>query len=262
MLLQARNPRNARELARLLEVTPRTIYRDVDALGTAGIPIYAERGSHGGIALTEGYRQSLTHFSGEELHALFVSSSQPLTDLGVAAADGALLKLAGTLSDVQRRDAQKARERVLLDQQKWYRTAQPAAVLATLRAATWEDRRVHLGYRDRNGTATSREVEPLGLVSKAGVWYVIAREPGGTPHSFRAERIIDVRILAERFERPADFNLETYWYASTAALERPVMVFEALIRLRGETASLFGYWDAEIIDSDLEHKNLPRALPG
>ena len=250
LLLQARSPRNARELSGLLEVTSRTIYRDVDALSAAGVPIYAERGSRGGIALTQGYRQSLTHFSGEELDALFVSSAQPLKDLGVEAADGALNKLIGTLSDMQRRDANKARERVLLDQQKWYRTAQPSLFLATLRAATFDDRRGRLEYRDRSGNATTRTIEPLGLVSKAGVWYVIGCEPGGERRSFRAERIVTAVALDERFERPRDFNLERYWYESTAAVERPAHTYDVRLRMLGDSKVLMSFYDAEVVEHD------------
>jgi predicted DNA-binding transcriptional regulator YafY len=252
LLLQARNPRNARELSTALEVSQRTIYRDVEALAAAGVPIYAERGSTGGIALVEGYRQSLAHFTLEELHALFLASAQPLHDLGVAGAGIALDKLSGALSEAQRANARKARERILLDQNKWYRNQQPAALLATLYRAVWDDQRIRLQYRDRTGTTTERVVEPLGLVSKAGIWYLVAGETGSEPHTFRAERIVDAEALPERFDRPAGFDLEQHWHASTRALEKPVESFEVTVRVRGAASEALGYWEAEMLTRGAE----------
>ncbi len=246
LLLQARNPRPARELATLLEVTQRTVYRDVDSLSAAGVPIYAERGSKGGIALVAGYARSLEHLSFEELHALFVSSAHPLADLGVVDSDPALRKLASSLPVRQQQDAQKARSRLLLDQNKWYRAQQPGTLLASLRTAVWEDRCVRLEYRDRSGKPTTRTVEALGLVSKAGVWYFVARENGGEPRSFRAERIVSAEILAHTFARE-DFDVTAYWQSSLAAFQRPQSAFEAVVRVIEEGAAV-DMWDAEIVE--------------
>src|SRR5579871_5272065 len=101
LMLQARSPRSARELADALEVSKRTVYRDMESLGAAGVPVYAERGSSGGIALAEGYRQAITRFNTDELHALFLAASDPLSELGVSGHKGALHKLAGALPDLQ-----------------------------------------------------------------------------------------------------------------------------------------------------------------
>ena len=247
LLLQARNPRTARELSGILEVSQRTVYRDVESLSIAGVPIYAERGSTGGIALVDGYTQSLAHLSFDELHALFVSSAHPLADLGIVDSDPALRKLASALPDRQREDARKARSRLLLDQNKWYHTAQPGELLAALRRAVWEDRCVKLEYRDRSGNPTTRTVEALGLVSKAGVWYFIARENEKEPRSFRAERIVSAEILPETFAR-ADFDVATYWQTSISAFERPPALFEALVRVHAAGRPL-DMWDAEIAES-------------
>ncbi|HYZ16815.1 MAG TPA: WYL domain-containing protein [Candidatus Acidoferrum sp.] len=262
LLLQARNPRSARELATLLEVTPRTIYRDVDALSAAGVPVYVERGAGGGIALPDGYRQSLAHFSIDELHALFVASAQPLHDLGFAGPAAALSKIEGALSDGARRDAAKARERVLLDQNKWNRAEQPGAVLAAVRRALWDDRRLRMRYRDRVGTTSERVIEPLGLVAKAGVWYVVAREPKGELRTFRAERIVSVEELAERFVRPADFDLERHWFAATAALERPTETFDVTVRVRADETGPVSYWEARLVSDEGERKTYLVRFPG
>lgn len=229
LLLQARSPRNARELAERLEVSMRTVYRDVDALGAAGIPVYAERGSTGGIVLAEGYRQAITRFSTDELQALFLAAAGPLAELGVQGHQNALHKLAGALPELQRDATEQARRRIFLDHNKWYRSEQPARLLSELRRAVWEDRRVQIRYRDRTGASTERVVDPLGLVSKAGIWYLIARECSGEMRSFRVERLLEATELDQTFERPVEFDLEAHWRASLAALERPPEFYDAVV---------------------------------
>lgn len=231
----------------------RTIYRDVEALSTAGVPIYAERGSNGGIVLADGYRQAIAQFSTDELHALFVTATDPLADLGVRGHEYALHKLEGALPELQRRAARKARERVLLDHNRWYRTQQPAEVLAALRRAVWDERRLRMQYRDRIGTDTTRAIEPLGLVSKAGIWYVIARTPEGEMRTFRADRIVGIEDLPERFERPADFDLEAYWRSSQTAMERPAETYEAVLDVQTDALEMVGsFWECETV---AEHEN-------
>ncbi len=144
----------------------------------------AQRGSAGGITLSDGYRKAIAQFSMDELHALFVAASDPLAELGVTGHERALHKLKGALPDLQRRAAEKAGERILLDHRKWYRAEQPGEILATLRRAVWDDRVVAISYRDRSGAVTERSIEPLGLVSKAGIWYVIARSANGGAAQF------------------------------------------------------------------------------
>src|ERR1700676_3280871 len=211
LLLQSTERRSARELAAKFEVSERPGDPDVDALSAAGVPVYAERGCTGGIALAAGYRRALTQFGEDEIRALFISGSNPLVDLGLGVGrERALEKLAGALSDVQRKAADKTRGRIHLDQRRWTQADQPQEHLAALRLAVWEDKRVSLRYRDRERKTTERTVDPLGLVAKAGVWYLVAR--AGTEYrTFRAERIIGVKALAESFERPADFDLDAYW---------------------------------------------------
>lgn len=248
LLLQSRSPRSARELSQALDVSMRTIYRDVDALSLSGVPVYAERGSTGGIALSDGYRKAIAQFSTDELHALFVSVSDPLADLGVTGHDLALHKLKGALPDRQRHTADKARERILVDHRKWYRTEQPAEVLAVLRRALWEDRIVRIAYRDRVGASTEREIEPLGLVAKAGVWYVIARSHGEL-RTFRAERIAAAKETGETFARPDGFDLEAYWETTMTTMERtPETPFEATVTIDGDAIGMLAsYFTTEIL---------------
>lgn len=251
LLLQARSPRSARELAEALEVSMRTIYRDVDALSGAGVPVYAERGSSGGIALSDGYRQAIAQFSTDELHALFVAAADPLADLGVTGHERALHKLKGALPNLQRLAADKARERILLDHNKWYRSEQPGTVLATLRRAVWDDRALRITYRDRGGAPSEREIEPLGLVSKAGIWYVIARDTRGEMRTFRAERIVSVTETARTFTRPDGFNLESYWRDNTAAMQPPTGTYEATMRIDADAVgAIVPYFPAETLGDD------------
>ena len=211
LMLQSSSQRTARELAEKLEVSERTIYRDVDALSMAGVPVYTERGATGGIALAEGYRKALTAFGEEEVRALFASGSNALADLGLGSQlDRALEKLRGGLSDAQRSAAEHVRARVHIDQRRWNQGDPPIEKLALLRRVVWDDRRIRLSYADRHRTSSTRECDPLGLVSKAGVWYLIARTVEGF-RTFRVDRIADVIELADRFARPADFDLDSHW---------------------------------------------------
>ena len=261
LLLQARSPRSARELAEALEVSARTIYRDVDALSISGVPVYAERGSSGGIALAEGYRKAITQFSTEELNALFLAAADPLSELGVTGHQRALDKLSGALPDLQRRAAQQARQRILLDHNRWYRLEQPLAMLATLRRAVWEDRQIVLHYRDRTGATSERVIDAYGLVSKAGVWYLSARQQDGEYRTFRAERIANAEELPSRFTRDEAFDLEQHWRDANAAL-RPMEWFEGTIHVSDIALEwVMGYNDNEVIATGDGGKTLRMRFP-
>jgi predicted DNA-binding transcriptional regulator YafY len=248
LLLQSAERRTAGELAEALEVSERTVYRDVDALSASGVPVYAERGVYGGITLAAGYRRALTQFGDDEIRALFISGSNPLVDLGLGVGrERALEKLAGALSDVQRKAAAKTRGRIHLDQRRWNQAPQPQEHLAALRRAVWDDKRVVVRYRDRERKTTERTVDPLGLVAKAGIWYLVARA-GEEYRTFRAERIIGVTALTESFARPADFDLDTYWKNWTSSVEDssqrfPVVVTVALSQLEHVSS----YWETQVL---------------
>ena len=201
----------ATKLARVFEVSARTIYRDVDALSAAGVPVYAERGVDGGIVLADSYRDALARFDEGELQALFVSSDDVLADVGLMGRrSSALRKLAGSLSARTRGSVERVRSRVHIDARGWSRAAQPSALLGVLREAVWNDRRVVIAYRDRHGTNTQREVECFGLVAKAGIWYLVARDVE-TIKSFRVGRIESALVLDSKFDRPKSFDIAEYW---------------------------------------------------
>ena len=252
LLLQSRSRRTARSLAEALEVSERTIYRDVDALCAAGVPLYAERGPEGGILLADGYRRALTHFGEDEIRALFISGSSPLADLGLdRGLAQALEKLRGGLPDVQRRAAEQSRARIHLDARRWNQGEPPRELLTVLRRVVWDDRRVRIRYEDRNRKATTRTIDPFGLVSKAGVWYLVARS-AGEMRSFRVERIANVEELHERFERPPDFNLDVHWNETTDRFrdEQIPIRIQVTIRVHDpDFGEVVNYWESEEIDA-------------
>jgi len=249
LLLQSAPRRTAEELARAMEVSARTIYRDIDALCAAGIPIHAERGYAGGIVLAEGYRSALVHLGEDEIRALFVSGGSILADLGLGAnLSRALDKLRGGLSDGQQRVARHTGERIHIDQRRWNQEDPPVEKLALLRRAIWDDRRIDLGYEDRSGSATERVVDPLGLVSKAGVWYVVAMTAEGY-RSFRVDRIRELHERGERFTRPVDFDLDAYWRESSTYRGRRIDSFAFEMRVaRHALADVTNYWRFELLD--------------
>jgi predicted DNA-binding transcriptional regulator YafY len=254
LLLQGERRRTARELAAALEVSTRTVYRDVEALSAAGVPVTMERGPHGGVVLADDYRRALAQFTVDELQALFATSAGPMADLGIASHGLALDKLAGALPPSQRRAAAEARGTLLIDSNRWYRGAQPTSLLGVLRGAAAEARRVRLQYRDRSGALTDRLVDPLGLVAKAGIWYLVAREAEKGYRTFRAERIAGAQVLPERFTRPPDFDLDAHWRGSIASLEGRAATqetFDVMLAMRPETVERHApYLQMEMVGQD------------
>jgi predicted DNA-binding transcriptional regulator YafY len=250
LLLQAKGRLRARELAQQLEVSQRTVYRDLDALSAAGVPVHAERGAAGGIVLANGYRKALTQFNEDELRALFVSGDNPLADIGLT--DKRLLaleKLVGALPEAQRKAVEMARHRIYLDPRRWKQADQPREHLATLRVAIWKDRRVRLHYSDQNRKRTERIIDPLGLVAKAGIWYLVARS-GGEMRTFRAERILHVEELDEHFERPAGFDLVAFWRDWTRTFEDGLPTYPVLIKVARDFAdTVTAYWESHVLES-------------
>jgi len=249
LLLQSAPRRTADELARAMEVSARTIYRDIDALCAAGIPIHAERGYAGGIVLAEGYRSALVHLGEDEIRALFVSGGSILADLGLGPTlSRALEKLRGGLSDRQQRVARHTGERIHIDQRRWNHEDPPVEKLALLRHAIWDDRRIDLRYEDRSGVATVRVVDPLGLVSKAGVWYVVASTADGY-RSFRVDRIRELHERDDRFARPVDFDLDAYWRKSSTYRGTRIDSFAFEMRVAHHAlADVTSYWRYELLD--------------
>jgi len=213
LLLQANGRLSAASLARQLEVSTRTIYRDLDALSAAGVPVYAERGRNGGCRLLPGFRTDVTGMTADEARALFVFAGRGLpAGLGHEPdLKSALRKLLAAVPDAHRPAALQARERVVVDPTGWSREAEAVPHLATVQEAVWLDRRLRLRYRSSDAPrARELEVEPYGLVAKAGTWYLIAAEDG-EPRLFRASRIEAADLLETPARRPAGLDLEALW---------------------------------------------------
>jgi len=231
LLLQTRGQMTAAELAAELEVSIRTVHRDVDALAESGVPIYAERGLHGGIRLVDGYRTRLTGLTADEAEALFLSGIPgPAAELGLGTVVAAArLKVLASLPGELRGRATRLVERFHLDASGWFQAGEPVPALSTLADAVWNGQRVDIDY-DRGQTIANRRLEPLGLVLKAGVWYVVALADGQA-RTYRVSRVKRATALEERFERPADFDLAAFWAESSAAYEREVPRVDVILRV-------------------------------
>jgi predicted DNA-binding transcriptional regulator YafY len=231
LLLQNRGQMTAAEAARELEVSERTIYRDIDALSAAGVPIYAERGPHGGVRLVDGYRTRLTGMTGDEVEALFLSGLPgPAAELGLGTVmTAARLKVLAALPAELRARASRLVERFYLDAAGWFRLSEPVPYLPLVAEAVWERRRVRATY-DRGDAVVDRVLEPLGVVLKGGTWYLVARREGEV-RTYRVARIVTAELLDERFERPESFDLPSYWTESSAAYEREVPRLEVVVRV-------------------------------
>ncbi|MFI1015555.1 helix-turn-helix transcriptional regulator [Streptomyces sp. NPDC020965] len=212
LLLQTRGLVPAGELAERLEVSVRTIYRDVEALSASGVPVYAERGRHGGIALLPGFRTDVTGLTEDESRALFVLAAQGAhAALGLDAALGsALRKVMAALPAPHRPAAELTSRRILVDPARWM-TPEPAVDLDVLHTAVFTDRRVQLSYRRRGATEPGGYLlDPYGLVVKAGVWYLVA-DKAGEARLFRADRVVAAAIVDEPVRRRAGLELADVW---------------------------------------------------
>lgn len=212
MLLQTRGTQTAQALAAELEVTERTIYRDVTALSAAGIPVYAERGPGGGIALVEDYRTNLTGLNADEVRALFMLSiPAPLDQLGVGdELRMALLKLSAALPGSRRADEAAARQKIHLDAAWWFQSEEPTPHLKTIQSALWNNHMLDITYRSDFGTDVEMVLAPYGLVAKASVWYLVGARDDHL-RVLRISRVQQAGIRAERFEYPPAFDLPTFW---------------------------------------------------
>lgn len=237
LLLQTRGRLSAPELARELEVSERTVLRDVDALSAAGVPVYTERGRHGGIALLAGYRTDVTGLTADEARALFAFGGRGGPDDG--SLQSALRKLLASLPEARRPEIQAAGDRVVVDPTGWRRQPDETPALAAIREAVWADRRLRLRYRTSDApVARAFTVDPWGLLAKAGSWYLIAAHRN-RPRLFRVSRIRSAEQTGEPADRPADLDLEATWQQLRGHLERAADPVEVVLRVRrGLTAQV------------------------
>ncbi len=241
LLLQTRGRMTARELADELEVSLRTMYRDLDGLAAAGVPVYAERGPAGGYQLVDGYRTRLTGLNQDEAEALFLSGLEgPAAQLGLGTVlAAAQLKVLAALPPELRGRAARLRERFLFVAPRWFRRDEPPAALATVAEGVWASRLLEMTYEGPDGPV-ERRVEPLGLVLKAGVWYLVARRDH-LQQTYRVSRILRATCLPERFERPSEFDLAAHWEATASAFEASTRRLDVLVLVRAEAIDELEY---------------------
>lgn len=217
LLLQVHRRMTAYELARRLEVSERTIYRDMEALSAAGIPVTAERGAGGGCILLEAYRTNLTGLNEAEIQTLFLTRpARLLADLGLnQASEAALIKLLAALPSMRRRDAEYVRQRIHVDVAGWHQAEEAVPCLPTLQEAVWQERKLYLTYQRNDGTIVERLVDPLGLVAKGSAWYLVAAVEDEL-RTYRVSRMHAARVTDQACVRPQGFDLAAYWAQSSA----------------------------------------------
>lgn len=235
LLLQTRGRMTAEALAAEFEVSVRTIYRDIDQLSAAGTPVYADRGRSGGFQLLDGYRTRLTGLTDEEAETLFLGGlSGPAAQMGFSGAVTTMqLKLLAALPPDRQAAAERLAGRFHLDPVGWHRAAEEADRLPAIAQAVWNSRRIRVGYESWKGQV-ERELEPLGLILKGGLWYLAARAVGSSrsqPRTYRVSNILDLAVGDETFERPRGFVLADWWAETSKRFEAEIFTGEARLRL-------------------------------
>ncbi|ELS57902.1 helix-turn-helix transcriptional regulator [Streptomyces viridochromogenes] len=231
LLLQTRGRMTAAQLAEELEVSVRTVYRDVEALSAAGVPLYGDAGHAGGYRLLDGYRTRLTGLTAGEAEALFLAGAPgPAAQLGLGSVlAAAQLKVRAALPPELRVHADRISDRFHLDAPGWYADADETPHLPAVADAVWNSRVLHVLYRRwREPTDVERRLEPYGLVLKAGRWYVVA---GPGPRTYRVDQILRLAVGEEEFTRPDDFDLAAYWTAYQRGFHDRLHRAQAVVRL-------------------------------
>ncbi|HUZ97690.1 MAG TPA: YafY family protein [Edaphobacter sp.] len=250
ILLQAHGQLSERELSERLEVSQRTVHRDMEALCIAGIPLTALRGAQGGWRLEKGWRTQVPGLDEPELRALLMTQPRALGDPQLAAAaERAFGKLMAALPVSMRRQAEAMRERLHVDHTGWNPSSEDLSMLPVVQDAVARDCRLAFDYTRADGETAPRTVDPLGLVAKGSTWYLVARTTNGL-RTYRVSRMQAVTVLATSFERPAKFNLGAYWRESTAQLQQARQSYEVTLLLDPQAARSMSTWmDAVPVES-------------
>ncbi len=255
LLLQTRGKMTAKALAEELEVSRRTILRDITALSFSGVPVYSEGGHGGGIALVEEYRTTLTGLNTMEVQSLFVSSNNDaLRDVGLGdAGERLLLKLLAALPNMHHSTADHIRQRLMIDPTWWWHDSSISPFWEEMQRAVYEDRMIETEYENFEGKIARRTLAPYSLICKSSVWYLLA-ERDGELRTYRVNRFHSVRLLEETFTRRPDFDLPTYWRARAQDFESLPSEYRCTLRIHPERISFIkwlmpGRWEL-IADAD------------
>jgi predicted DNA-binding transcriptional regulator YafY len=215
----------------------------MDALSAAGVPVVAERGQGGGWSLLDGYQTKLTGLNAAEIQAVVLNNpADLLNDLGLqSAAQAAWLKLLASLPEIKRDAAAVFRERIYIDNGRWHKSTEETPCLSALQDALWQECRVKLVYERGDGEMVERLVDPLGLVAKRSVWYLVAAVEGEM-RTYRVSRVKNLEFTDEPAQRPPDFDLATYWHDSTEEFRANLPKYPALLKVRDESRHLLTFW--------------------
>jgi predicted DNA-binding transcriptional regulator YafY len=238
MLLQQQRKTTAGELARRLEVSERTIYRDIEALQAAGVPIYSEPGRNGGVRLRERYRTDLSGLSlGEAEVVPLLGLGDALAGMGLGSLAQTEAKVLAALPEAQRERAEHMRRKVHVDLSAWWHGTEVVPHMGTLVEAAFTGRRLRVRYRRGNDDkVVARTLDPLGLVLKAGVWYLVAAAGAQDPRTYRAARVVEAEVLDEAAESRPDFDLASFWTHRREDFQTSGSSYEVTVRARPEAA--------------------------
>jgi len=238
LLLQTYRRMTAHDLADRLEVSERTIHRDMESLSAAGVPVVAERGAGGGWSLLGEYRTNLTGLNEAEIQALFLARSpRLLEDLGLGkAAEAAFIKLFAAVPPAMRRDAESASQRIYVDGARWNQGEESVPLLPLLQDAVWRERRLRFKYQRGDDCEVEREVDPLGLVAKGGVWYLVAAIDGDI-RNYRVSRVIEAEVTDQTFVRPEAFDLVAHWRQSAVEFKSKLPRYPVTARVHPDAVN-------------------------
>jgi predicted DNA-binding transcriptional regulator YafY len=252
-LLQAKGRATERELAEQLEVSQRTIHRDLEALSAARVPVVALRGSQGGWELEKGWRTQVPGLDEAELRALLMAQPRAVGHPRLAAAaESALNKLMASLPGPMRAQAAAMRERLHVDATGWHGTGEDLSMLAVVQEAVARERKLAFDYTKADGEKAPRTVDPLGLVAKGLSWYLVARGANGV-RTYRVSRMEAATMLGSGFERPPRFDLAEFWKKSTAEFNQQRRRYAATLSLTADAARKLQGWSATTVLTGLKH---------
>ena len=265
LLLQAQGKVSGRTLAERLEVSPRTVHRDMEALSAAGVPVFAMRGAQGGWLLEPGWRTTVPALDDAELDALLMAQPRSAGDPRLAAsAERALAKLMAALPPALRDRAASIRQRVHVDATGWRGASENLSMLPIVQDAVWRDRVLTIRYQHTGREQVQRTIEPLGLVAKGSTWYVVANTDKGM-RTFRVSRIVDAVLTGGTFARPRRFDLARYWRSSTEEFARRRR-YSVTLRAAPAAADVLRAWCTVRSSGDARHRGrvdrAPRRVRG
>lgn len=258
ILLQNRGKMTAEELSNELEVSVRTILRDMDALTNAGFPIISERGKGGGWLLLDNFRSKLSGLTIDDMKSLFlIPSGELLEDLGLNNQTlDTRQKLLASIPTTFREEAQAMWERIHIDAGTWRESKEKAGALKTVQQAVCDNKKLKIYYEQADGEQKERLIEPLGLVAKGNKWYLVALRDGEL-RNYRVSRIYHAKIENETFKRPPNFNLVAYWEQSKVEFIQKLPKYDVEVEIHPEIMKRIQFTGkfVKVIKSENPNKN-------